>query len=42
MEKAVEWPLTAAVVAFIAAYAVPVLNPELSDTGLAICRLVQA
>lgn len=40
-EKTVEWPLTVAALLFIAAYAVPVLNPDLSATGLAICRLVE-
>lgn len=40
-EKTVEWPLTMAALLFIAAYAVPVLNPDLSDTGLAICRIVE-
>lgn len=38
-ERAADWPLTAAAVLFLVAYAVPILNPGLSVTWRDVCRL---
>jgi voltage-gated potassium channel len=37
-ERATEWPLMVAAVVFLAAYAVPVLNPDLPSWLLRMCR----
>lgn len=37
---ATEWPLTAAAVAFLVAYAWPILDPQLSHTGVLVCAAV--
>lgn len=37
-ERATEWPLMIAAVLFLAAYAVPILNPDLPNGLLDLCR----
>lgn len=39
-ERAAEWPLTVAAVVFLAAYAWPILDPDVGSPWLAICGLV--
>lgn len=39
-ERAGNWPLTVAAVLFLAAYAWPILDPELADPWLLLCRVV--
>jgi voltage-gated potassium channel len=39
-EAAADWPLTAAAVLFLIAYALPILKPELSTSWRNICRVV--
>lgn len=39
-ERRTEWPLTAAAVLFLAAYAWPILDPSLSAASSSLCRLV--
>ena len=39
-EAAAEWPLTAVAVLFLAAYAWPILDPEIDTKWYTICRLV--
>lgn len=39
-ERAAEWPLTLAAVAFLAGYAAPILDPGLSSGWATTCRLV--
>lgn len=40
-ERATEWPLMAAAVAFLVAYAVPILWPDVGTTVRAVCEVVQ-
>lgn len=40
-ERATEWPLMAAAVAFLVAYAVPILWPDVSTTVRTVCEVVQ-
>ncbi len=37
-ERGAEWPLTVAALLFLAAYAYPILYPDLSDGALALCQ----
>ena len=39
-ERPGEWPLTAAAIAFLVAYAWPILDPELAPTWVGACRVV--
>lgn len=39
-EYAAEWPLTAAAVLFLGAYAWPILDPDLAAPWPAVCRVV--
>ena len=39
-ERVTEWPLTIAAIVFLAAYAVPILNPDLPSWLLDSCRLL--
>ena len=40
-ERATEWPLMAAAVAFLVAYAAPILWPDVGTTVRAVCEVVQ-
>ena len=40
-EQATNWPLMAAAVVFLAAYAVPVLDPDLPSWLLDLCQLAE-
>ncbi|REF30644.1 potassium channel family protein [Calidifontibacter indicus] len=40
-ERATEWPLMATAVAFLVAYAVPILWPDVGTTVRAVCEVVQ-
>ena len=40
-ERATEWPLMAAAVAFLVAYAVPILWPDVGTTVRTVCEVVQ-
>jgi hypothetical protein len=37
-ERVTEWPLTIAAIVFLAAYAIPILNPDLPTWLLDLCR----
>ena len=39
-EKATDWPLTVAALAFLAAYAIPIINPDISPRQAQACELI--
>ena len=40
LEAAADWPLTAAALLFLAAYATPILNTGLAEPWARVCELV--
>lgn len=40
-ERAMDWPLSIAALIFLAAFAIPILNPDMSDAGKELARVVE-